>query len=68
MAEVTQNSYAKINLTLDVLEKRPDSYHEVRMIMQTVKLNDTVQILTSDKPDTIELKANLPYLPTDSRN
>ena len=32
------NAYAKINLGLDVLRRRPDGYHEVKMIMQTVDL------------------------------
>ena len=34
-------AYAKINLALDVVGKREDGYHEVRMIMQTVKLYDS---------------------------
>ena len=37
-------AYAKINLGLDVLGSRPDGYHEVRMIMQTVDLYDTVSL------------------------
>ena len=37
-------AYAKINLGLDVLGRRPDGYHEVRMIMQTVDLYDTVSL------------------------
>ena len=34
---ITEKAYAKINLSLDVTGKRPDGYHEVRMIMQTVE-------------------------------
>ena len=34
------NAYAKINLFLDILGKRDDGYHEVSMIMQTIKLDD----------------------------
>ena len=35
-------AYAKVNLGIDVIGKRPDGYHEVRMIMQTVKLYDRI--------------------------
>ncbi|MCP6651972.1 4-(cytidine 5'-diphospho)-2-C-methyl-D-erythritol kinase, partial [Klebsiella pneumoniae] len=38
------NAYAKINLALDVLYKRPDGYHEVAMVMQAVRLADTVTL------------------------
>ncbi len=68
MAEITQYSYAKVNLTLDVLQKRPDSYHEVRMIMQTLKLRDIVRIKTDKAQSGITVETNLPYLPTDRRN
>lgn len=68
VADITQNSYAKINLTLDVLEKRPDAYHEVRTIMQEVKLHDTIRITTVGAPGTIAITSNLPYLPCDGRN
>ena len=37
-------SYAKINLTLDVLSRRTDGYHDIRMIMQTVSLFDLLII------------------------
>ncbi len=39
---ITRNAYAKINLALDVTGRRGDGYHEVRMIMQTVDLCDTL--------------------------
>ena len=42
MNSITLNAHAKINLGLDVTDKRPDGYHEVRMIMQTIGLYDTV--------------------------
>ncbi len=42
MGEVTLQAYAKINLGLDVLRKRDDGYHEVRMIMQSISLCDTL--------------------------
>ncbi len=59
-------SYAKINLTLDVLGKRPDGYHDVEMIMQTVSLYDMIIV---DKCDEgIEITTNLKFLPTNENN
>ncbi|MBC7765377.1 MAG: 4-(cytidine 5'-diphospho)-2-C-methyl-D-erythritol kinase [Hyphomonadaceae bacterium] len=57
---------AKINLTLDVLSKRADGYHEVEMIMQMVDLYDTIQLEKAESG--ITLSTNLPYLPNDSGN
>ncbi len=42
MKKITRKAYAKINLGLDVIRKRPDGYHEVKMIMQTVGIYDTL--------------------------
>jgi 4-diphosphocytidyl-2-C-methyl-D-erythritol kinase len=42
-------AYAKINLTLDVLGRRPDGYHELRTLMQTIDLYDTLCLSTSDE-------------------
>ncbi len=42
MEEITRKAYAKINLGLDVIGKRPDGYHEVKMIMQTVGIYDVL--------------------------
>ena len=42
MDSIVLKSYGKINLGLDVVKRRPDGYHEVRMIMQTVGLYDTL--------------------------
>ena len=59
-------SYAKINLTLDVLGKRDDGYHEVRMIMQSLGLFDLVIV---DKAyGEITVSTNLKYLPTGEKN
>ena len=58
---------AKINLALDVLGKRPDGYHDVRMIMQTISMYDALDIQIKKEPG-IELSTNLPYVPADSRN
>lgn len=58
---------AKINLGLDVLQKREDGYHEVRMIMQTIQMYDVLEIQKSNTPG-ITLTTNLPYIPTDEKN
>ena len=58
---------AKINLALDVLGRRPDGYHDVRMIMQTVTMYDDIELLK--KPESgIELSTSVPYVPADERN
>lgn len=44
MEQFTQSAPAKINLALDILGRRPDGYHEMRMVMQTVSLCDTVAL------------------------
>ena len=41
---ISVEAHAKINLSLDVLKKREDGYHEVRMIMQTLKLCDEIRL------------------------
>ena len=60
-------AYAKINLGLDVVRKREDGYHEVRMVMQTIKLFDklTFRLLEEDE---IRLKTNLGFLPINEEN
>ncbi len=58
---------AKINLGLDVLRKREDGYHEVRMVMQTIQMYDVIHIYKTSKPG-VSLRTNLPYIPTDERN
>lgn len=63
---ITVEGYAKINLTLDILGKRPDGYHEVSMVMQSVSLHDTVKL--TKIPKGIELTLNVPELEADERN
>lgn len=60
-------AYGKINLGLDVLKKRDDGYHEVRMIMQTVGLYDKIDIYLKETPG-IEVETNLFYLPVNENN
>jgi 4-diphosphocytidyl-2-C-methyl-D-erythritol kinase len=67
MDDIMLKSRAKINLTLDVAGKRPDGYHEIHSVMQTVSLYDSVYIKKLKK-DVVSVKTNLPYLPSDERN
>lgn len=60
-------AYAKINLGLDVVKKREDGYHEVRMIMQTVKLFDKLTFQLIDE-DVIRIKTNFGFLPVNENN
>lgn len=64
---IVLKSYGKINLGLDVLRRREDGYHEVRMIMQTVGLYDLLT-MKKIKDDKIKMTCNLSFLPTDERN
>ena len=59
-------SYAKVNLTLDVLGKRDDGYHDVKMIMQTLGLFDLV--IVDKEKSGISIKTNIKNLPTGEKN
>ena len=60
-------AFAKINLGLDVLGKREDGYHEVRMIMQTIRMYDQLDMQKSVEPG-IHLTTNKKYIPVDENN
>lgn len=63
---IEKKAYAKINLALDVLYKRTDGYHEVRMVMQSIDLYDIVTLTKQDKG--IRLVTNRGDLPGDPSN
>ncbi len=65
--EITRKAYAKINLGLDVIRKRDDGYHLVRMIMQNVDLYDTLTFADNDT-GKINLKASSKTIPVDDSN
>lgn len=67
MNQVIEKAYAKINLSLDVLRRRPDGYHEVKMIMQTVGIFDTLTIAKSNDKEICLKVGNAP-LPCDRSN
>ena len=67
MREIKLKARAKINLGLDVVRKREDGYHEVRMIMQMINLYDKITLRRITEPE-IRVTTNLPYLPVNEDN
>lgn len=67
MDGITLKTPAKINITLDVVGKRPDGYHEVQMIMEMVELWDIVTISKREDKDIV-ISSNNDKIPTDNRN
>lgn len=67
MNRIELNAYAKVNLGLDVLRRREDGYHELRMIMQTVDLYDTLTLEKTEETGIV-MTCNIEGLPCDERN
>ena len=67
MREIKLKARAKINLGLDVVRKREDGYHEVRMIMQMINLYDKITMRRITESE-IRVTTNLPYLPVNEDN
>ena len=63
MNQIELKALAKINLGLDVLGRRENGYHDVRMVMQSIYLYDVVKIAKKKEPG-ITLTTNLKFLPT----
>ena len=67
MTTLYEGAFAKINLTLDVLGKRPDGYHDLKSVMQTISIRDDVEIdVDTGKP--WKLVCDKENVPTDERN
>lgn len=66
MDELAIKALAKINLGLDVLRRREDGYHEVKMVMQTIHLYDQLHLKKIESG--IHLETNLGFLPVDESN
>ncbi len=63
----TEKAFAKLNLSLDIVGRRDDGYHDMRMVMQSIDLADTVTV--SQKEETgLYLTADAPYLPRGNGN
>lgn len=66
MKKIINKSYAKVNLSLDVLGKLDNGYHSIRTVFQTISLFDVVEVFRIR--EGIELSTNIPYLPLDHGN
>ena len=67
MITLYEPAYAKVNLTLDVLGKRPDGYHDLKSVMQTISLRDDIEIdIGTGKPWA--LRCDKEGIPCDERN
>ena len=67
MTTLYEPAYAKVNLTLDVLDKRPDGYHDLQSVMQTISLRDDIEIdVGTGKP--WELRCTNENIPCDESN
>lgn len=67
MDTIRLKARAKINLGLDVVRRRKDGYHEVKMVMQMLRLYDQIDIEKTQESG-IFVRSNLSFLPTDERN
>ena len=66
MNRIQMKALAKVNLGLDVIRRREDGYHEVKMIMQTVRLDDRIILEKTQKG--ISMETNLSFLPVNEQN
>ncbi len=67
MTTLYEGAFAKVNLTLDVLDKRPDGYHDLKSVMQTISIRDDVEIdVGTGKPWA--LHCSMDGIPTDETN
>ena len=67
MITLYEGAFAKINLTLDVTGKRPDGYHDIKSVMQTISIRDDIEI-DLDTGNPWVLRCSDESIPTDSRN
>ncbi|MFH1895008.1 MAG: 4-(cytidine 5'-diphospho)-2-C-methyl-D-erythritol kinase [archaeon] len=67
MKQISVTSPAKINLTLDIISKRDDGYHELEMVMQEISLKDKIVLKETEK-DLIKITSNSKEIPLDEKN
>lgn len=67
MQQMTIPTYAKINLSLDVVGKRENGYHDLKMVMQSVSLHDDVTVERTGGTE-LSLTCNVPYVPCNESN
>jgi len=64
---INEKAYAKLNLSLDVVRKMSDGYHDMKMVFQTIDLHDDITVTITDSPG-VELTSNVKYVPCDDTN
>ena len=67
METIRENAYAKLNISLDVTARRPDGYHDMVMVMQTISLCDEIAIAPNDS-GRVTARSSLSFVPGDERN
>lgn len=67
MDSINEKAYAKLNISLDVTNKRADGFHDMVMVMQSVSLADDVCVTLNDT-GTVRAKTSFSYIPGDERN
>ena len=68
MNKITVNAYAKVNLSLDVLGKMDNGYHELRSIMQLIELHDDIEITRTKGDGKVSVSSSRAFLPKDEKN
>ena len=67
MDSIREKAYAKLNISLDVTERRADGFHDMCMVMQTVSICDELELRPTDT-GRIQVKSNFSFIPGDERN
>ncbi|NMA25501.1 MAG: 4-(cytidine 5'-diphospho)-2-C-methyl-D-erythritol kinase [Clostridiales bacterium] len=67
MMSLTENAYAKVNLSIDIVSRMDNGYHNMRMVMQSIELHDEITV-TCSLGKGINVATDLRYLPNDDRN
>lgn len=67
MKTIHEKAYAKLNISLDVGNRREDGFHEMTMVMQSISLADAVTVTLNDT-GRVRARTSLPFIPGDERN
>ena len=67
MDSIREKAYAKLNISLDVTERRADGFHDMCMVMQTVSICDELELRPTDT-GRIQVRSNFSFIPGDERN
>lgn len=66
--EIKEKAFAKINISLDVVSKMENGWHEMRMVMQSVSFHDDIKILVVPGDGKVKVYTDREYIPDDERN